>query len=284
LKRRNEENPETPTPFPTPPNNELNQTKSQIQITYNLNSEEFNLVLEPLSDSELLKMVSKLISKVKTGAQNTDLDSLYETLKTYQEASDGSLKKSAYLALNSYQQQVDQLISSLARQKECRSNLLQALMSAQDEAKLNQIYQAIKADPELYGEHNQSLVDNHQKRVVRALQISSSDSGDSAAELALTLRTIITSDSEEEELINLQRKIQEYQTAQAELYQQYRAIINQMEQEIQTELTRRNKSDEPQDSPPAPHPTSQPSGEKGLVLFLVGLGGIAVLLTLTYLY
>jgi hypothetical protein len=289
--KKNNQNPEkNPVPLPTPPNNELNQTKQELQNKYNLNLEEFNLVLEPLTDWEVLEAVDKLISKVKTGTEGTDSASLYESLVTYQEAPDGSLKKQVYLAVNAYQQQVDQLIDSLEVQlKKCKSSL-QELVAVKDETELNRTYQLIKEDSELYQSQNQSLIDNHQKRVKSSLQITSQDQvSEIAQELATALRTIIASDSDKDDLISLEQKIKEWQTAtegeKFSLYQQYSSIIDQMEQEIKTELTRRNKSeDEPRDNPTSPTTTPQPTREKGLALFLTGLGAIFTLLTLTYLY
>jgi hypothetical protein len=271
-KKRNDENPlpeeENPIPLPTPPSDGLTQTKSQIQAQYNLNSEEFNLVLEPLTDLKVLEEVAKLISKIKERTKDTDLDSLLESLLAYQKAPDNSLKRQAYQAANSYQQQVEQLVNDLVSQTQKRKSSLQELVSALDEAELNRIYQLIKEDSELYQGPNETLIDNHKNRVVGALQISSSDQvSDLTQELVTTLRTIITSDSNKEDLINLEQKVKEYQTApegeKNSLYQQHSSIIDQILSEIQTELTRRSKSEDDQQDNPTPSPT-QPAKDQGL--------------------
>src|SRR5581483_11255934 len=209
--------------------------------------------------------------------------SLLESLMAYQKAPDNSPKSQAYQAVNSYQQQVEQLVTDLVRQTQKRQSSLQELVSASDEDELNQIYQLIKEDPELYQGPNEILIDNHKNRVVSALQISSQDQvSDLAQELVTTLRTIIASDSNKEELINLEQKVKEYQTASEgeknTLYQQHSSIIDQMLSEIQTELTRRSKlEDEPQDNPtPSPTQPTKPS----LVPWLISLGGVVILSTL----
>nr|CAG8453398.1 828_t:CDS:2 [Entrophospora candida] len=279
-KREIEEKKGSESPLENPSQQKLTQNKNQIKQEYNLSSEEFNLVLEPITDSELLEEVKKLISKVKTGTQDTDSDSLFEILKAFKQAPDGSLKKQAYLSVNSYQQQADLLISNLESKQQKRQTSLQELMKAQDEQELNEIYSAIKEDPELYQDHNQSLIDNHQKRVASALEIiNSQNQGDSVQELVTTLRTIIASDSSKEDLISLEQKVQEYQKAtkgeKANLYQQYSSIIDQMEQEIKSELTRRDKSEEEQkDNSPSQSTTPPTASGKGFLFPLLGLGSL----------
>jgi hypothetical protein len=155
----------------------LEQTKQSLQTQFNLSLEEFNLVLEPITELKLLKQVQKLLDEVK-GTSTTNLDSLYETLRSYKLAPPGSLKNQAYQAVNSYQQQVDQLITSLQKQKDLRTSSLQKLVSAQSETELNEIYQALQSDPELSQASHQTIIDNHKNRVVNALKISSSETSD----------------------------------------------------------------------------------------------------------
>jgi hypothetical protein len=250
----------------------LPQTKQALQAQYNLDLEEFNLVLEPITDLELLETIKNLISKVKISS-DPDADSLLETLISYREATMGSLKQQAYLSVNAYQQQVDQLISNLEAQKNKRQITLSELVATQDENQLNQAYQSIQADTEFYSQ-NQALIDNHWARVQSSLQITTqAEVSEVASELAQVLRTAITSDSLPEALISLQHQIQEYQTAtegeKQTLYQQHGSIIDQLLREIQTELTRRDKShDDEHPEPPTPSPNSTlpPSGPKNLTL------------------
>ncbi|CAI2200196.1 12053_t:CDS:2, partial [Funneliformis geosporum] len=195
-------------------------------------------IVEPLTELDLVTAVAKLIAKLKGG---TDLDSRLEFLIAYRDAPANSLKKQAYTAVNNYQTQVEQLIKRLQTQKNKRKSSLQELVSAKSEAELNQAYQLIQQDP----------------------QLTSPSPTPSASQLAQLLRTIVGSDSPKNDLVNLSTKIKLYSTAsdpeKSTLYQQYGAVIDQLDQEIQAELTRRQEAEEEQRDTPTSPSTPPPS-------------------------
>jgi len=196
-----------------------------------------------------------LLDKVKAvqSRKLTDPDSCLEFLISYREALANSNKKKAYEAVNGYQQQVDKIIADLQSKKQIINASLSELVKAEDEKKLNQIYDKIKQNSELYqGNNNKKIIDNHEQRTRTAIKLETKPKATEIdKQLAVKLRTIVNGDSDKSVLENLQKELNEFKSASKDkekiIYNSYNKVIDLMLEEIKNELTRREKSKKEQE-------------------------------------
>ncbi|CAG8645609.1 25446_t:CDS:2 [Gigaspora margarita] len=239
---------------------ELNEVKNRIKSTYNLTEEEFNTIIVPLTDKDLLEYVALLLEEVKKvqSGKITDIDSCYELLISYRDAAANSKKKKAYEAVNSYQQQVERIINDLQSKKQVINASLDELVKAENEEKLTLIYAKIKQNSGLYQDNNKKIIDNHHQRAHTAIKLESRpEATDTEKQLATQLRNIINGNSDKNVLENLQKELNEFKTAPAgekkTIYNNYGNDIDLMLEEIKQELARREQSEKDQNKTPPPN-------------------------------
>ncbi|MCE8168440.1 MAG: hypothetical protein I3273_07485 [Candidatus Moeniiplasma glomeromycotorum] len=281
--------PDSPSDKKDPSDNshqELEEIKQKIKSTHKLTAEEYNAIVAPLNDKEILEYVSFLLGKVKEIQAGKDIntDSSEEYLLSYREATN-SAKKRAYEAVNNYQQQVDKIITDLQNKKQVIKASLQELVSAESEEKLNQIYEKIKSEKEVYKDNNQKIIDNHHQRIHTAIKLEiKPEISEIEKQLASKLRVIINTETEKNVLQKLSQELSEFKSAKAGekklIYKNYNQTIDLMLGEIKSELNRREHSQKEQEKKPPRKQKNVSEKQKGSISVPVIISGVGLFLVL----
>ena len=241
-----------------------------------------------LNDKNVLEYVSLLLGKIKEFQKGkiTDADSCLEFLLSFRDATANSAKRWAYETVNSYQNQVDKIITDLQNKKQVVNASLQELVSAESEEKLNQVYDKIKSEEEIYRDNNQKIIDNHEQRVRAAIKLEiKPEIGETEKQLAAKLRTIVNSETEKNVLEKLAQELSEFKSAKEGekkiIYKNCSQIIDLMLKEIKNELTRREQSQKEQEE--APRANNNSEKQKEPIPVMVIIGGLGLLLVVSLL-
>ena len=157
-------------------------------------------------------------------------------------------------------------------------------MAAENEEKLNLVYEKIKQNSEVYLDNNQKIIDNHEQRVRTAIKIESKpEITEAEKNLATKLRSIVNGDSEKENLESLQKELSEFKSASESekktIYSNYGSAIDLMLEEIKSELARRKQSKKDQEKNPPRNNKKLPSeNKKSTIPTGVIIVGVSVLL------
>jgi hypothetical protein len=204
---------------------------------------------------------------------------------SYRDAPTNSAKRRAYEAVNSYQSQVDKIITDLSNKKQAVNASLSELVAAENDEKLNLVYNKIKSNSEIYLDNNQKVIDNHEQRTRTAIKLESKlEITETEKQLAAKLRTIINGDTEKKILENLAKELSEFKSASGGekkvIYNNYSSAINLMLEEIESELVRREQSQKDREKVPSQNNQKiSPTNKNSTILpAIIGTGIIMLLI------
>jgi hypothetical protein len=176
----------------------------------------------------------------------------------------------------------------LQDKKKIANASLNGLVKAENEEKLNSVYQEIQNNSELYQSKTKKVIDYHELRVRAAIKIENkSPSTDYEKQLAAKLRTIINSDSNKNTLEELQKELNELKSTSEKkkkaVYDNHCKAINLMLEEIKEEMLRREQSKKAREKI-SDNKKVSPTNKKLTIPLVVIMAGISIFLIIFFLY